>query len=100
MNHNTRELFLSWLVQVLNAGKNKLTRIDEVKSMTSLGALILNGNVVHECYTLSAVLLSLLLAYLIYSCRILVIVHADNNITSICKLDPHHQLNTLGMHFV
>uniref|UniRef100_A0A453GUP9 U2A'/phosphoprotein 32 family A C-terminal domain-containing protein n=1 Tax=Aegilops tauschii subsp. strangulata TaxID=200361 RepID=A0A453GUP9_AEGTS len=47
--------------RVLNCGKNKLTRIDEVKSMTSLGALILN----------------------------------DNNITSICKLDPHHQLNTL-----
>ncbi|EMS59372.1 Protein phosphatase 1 regulatory subunit 7 [Triticum urartu] len=61
MNHNAREFFLSLLVQVLNAGKNKLTRIDEVKSMTSLGALILN----------------------------------DNNITSICKLDPHHQLNTL-----
>jgi hypothetical protein len=31
-------------VQVLNAGKNKLTRMDEVASLTSLGALILNGN--------------------------------------------------------
>ncbi|KAG8079149.1 hypothetical protein GUJ93_ZPchr0007g4323 [Zizania palustris] len=47
--------------QVLNAGKNKLTTMDEVKSLKSLGALILN----------------------------------DNNISSICKLDQLHQLNTL-----
>ncbi|CAO1947365.1 unnamed protein product [Urochloa humidicola] len=31
-------------LEVLNAGKNKLTKMDEVASLTSLGALILNDN--------------------------------------------------------
>lgn len=43
------------VVQVLNAGKNKLKTMDEVKSLTSLGALILNGNAMHKYYVLSVV---------------------------------------------
>ena len=45
--------FFPLLVQVLNAGKNKLTKMDEVASLTSLGALILNGNAMDEYQGLS-----------------------------------------------
>jgi hypothetical protein len=47
------------VVQVLNAGKNELTKMDEVTSLTSLGALILNGNTTDEYSRLSITLISL-----------------------------------------
>jgi hypothetical protein len=50
---------LGGVVQVLNAGKNKLTKMDEVASLTSLGALILNGNAIDEYSTLFVTPISL-----------------------------------------
>ena len=47
------------VLQVLNAGKNKLTKMDEVASLTSLGALILNGNAIDEYSRLSIIPISL-----------------------------------------
>jgi hypothetical protein len=60
--------------------------MDEVTSLTSLGALILNGNATDECDRLSITLLfvSMLVTYLV--------CNADNNISSICKLDRLQQL--------
>ncbi|KAG6382830.1 hypothetical protein SASPL_157459 [Salvia splendens] len=57
---------------VLNAGKNKLKSMDDVKSISNLRALILNGR------------------SLFFAPRV-----ADNEITSVCKLDQMKELNTL-----
>jgi hypothetical protein len=69
--------------------------MDEVTSLTSLGALILNGNTTDEYSRLSITLISLVGNMLDY--RTFTISNADNNISSICKLDQLQQLNTLGM---
>jgi len=76
--------------QVLNAGKNKIKSIDEVRSLVSLRALILNGEdqrIEYQVFFFNGG----------WNCEFLGFADfADNEIVSICKLDQMKELNTLG----
>lgn len=82
---------------MLNAGKNKLTVMDEVKSIVSLCALILHGELLyeHSAFAFKNTTLSLSLI----ESPILSSGFVDNEITSICRLEQMKELNTLGMIF-
>jgi protein phosphatase 1 regulatory subunit 7 len=77
---------------VLNAGKNKIKSIDEVRSLVSLRALILNGEDQRIEYQFFFFFLMVggIVSFWVFA------DFADNEIVSICKLDQMKELNTLG----
>jgi protein phosphatase 1 regulatory subunit 7 len=76
---------------VLNAGKNKIKSIDEVRSLVSLRALILNGEDQRIEYQFFFFLMvGGIVSFWVFA------DFADNEIVSICKLDQMKELNTLG----
>lgn len=81
--HSFNSIFV---VQVFNAGKNKLRSMEEVSSVISLRALILNG--IWFCYFFIVALTMLTVLHIFFL--------VDNKISSICKLDKLQYLNTLG----
>ncbi|KAL8119635.1 hypothetical protein AgCh_016952 [Apium graveolens] len=82
---------------VLNAGKNKLNSMDEVTSVITLRALILNGLSLSPSRPLppSLSLPPPLSPYCLLLCVHHLSFFADNEITSIPKLDRMKELNTL-----
>ena len=75
---------------MLNAGKNKIKSIDEVRSLVSLRALILNGEDQRIEYQFFFLMVGGIVSFWVFA------DFADNEIVSICKLDQMKELNTLG----
>lgn len=84
--------------QVLNAGKNKLRSMDEVKSLVSLRALILNGvQIIHFMSSVSDSDLWMFAVLMVCDVPLSPLFLTDNEIASISRLDHMKELNTLGM---